>query len=342
MALAVLHLVIMVCLFTRDSFAKFVNEQCFLAKFLAVTGLTLVLMFVDNSHLRIYVQIAGIVSVIFLLYQSISLIDFGYNWNDTWVDKYTDGTTFYGILLILGSIGLFSLNAYLIHLNFSTFWISGCALNKGSLMLNILIIIAIVALVLLKYNENSSILTAFFISLLYTYYNGSALASYDSTKCNPFITESSNKFIYGSLYHILVNLLLAFITCVYTSVSDKTSEKFKQAGVIYKHDSDESDDTIEKLEVVNTADREQTEDTLEIYKTNEYVVFHLVMVMFSIYLTMIFFDWKKLDINLNRWGELLTANTAAFWIKMLNNVVFIGIYVWTLIAPYIIENRDFN
>lgn len=333
----------MICLFTRDTFAKFINEQCFFVKFLIVTGFTILLLFVDNNYLVTYVQIAGIVSIIFLLYQSITLVDFGYSWNDTWVDKYDQGTTFYGILLIIVSIGLCVGTGYIGYMNFDNFWVPGCNMNKTSLVLNVMFILTIVTLVLLKYNENSSILTAFFVSLIFTYYTGSALSSYGSTDCNPFATSVPDSFIYGSAYHILFNLLLAFITCVYTSVSDTTSDNFKQAGIVYKQDHDDTADSTKNLNEINTnGGNHNANDDVTIYKTNEYVIFHLVMIMFSIYLTMIFFDWRKLNIDSNKWADLLATNTTAFSLKMINSIVFVCIYVWTLVAPAVLENRDFN
>lgn len=45
------------------------------------------------------------------------MIDFGYVWNELWVEKYEEGTTFYGILLILFSLLLLAANITIISLN---------------------------------------------------------------------------------------------------------------------------------------------------------------------------------------------------------------------------------
>ncbi len=55
LALVLFHFVIMLLLFTRDSFAKFLNEQCFLLKAGIIAGIVFGLLFVDNNHLRFYV-----------------------------------------------------------------------------------------------------------------------------------------------------------------------------------------------------------------------------------------------------------------------------------------------
>ena len=84
-ALLIFHLILTVLLFTRDSFAKFVNEQCFGLKALIIVLITIALLFIHNSKLLLYVRFSSYVSFVFLIYQSIILIDFGYTWNETWV-----------------------------------------------------------------------------------------------------------------------------------------------------------------------------------------------------------------------------------------------------------------
>jgi hypothetical protein len=57
---------------------------------------------------------------------------------------------------------------------------------------------------------------------------------------------------------------------------------------------------------------------------------------------MIFFDWKDLTNNFEDWSELSNENKSGFIIKTIISIVFILMFVWTLIAPAILKNRDFN
>ena len=161
LALLILHITIIICLFTRDSFAKFVNEQCFPLKIIAVLVITFLLMFVDNSWMEFYVGMSEIISIVFLIYQSITLIDFGYVWNETWLEKYENGTTFYMVLMGVFSILLLGSNIYLLYFNFLNFWLPDCVYNKINLVTNVVVIIVLIVLVVLNLNESSSILTAF-------------------------------------------------------------------------------------------------------------------------------------------------------------------------------------
>lgn len=160
------------------------------------------------------------------------LIDFGYVWNEVWVEKYENGVTFYGILLILASLGLLMLNILMIYLNIKEFWISSCYFNKISIVFAIIALAAFICIVFLKLNEQSSILTAFFVSLLYTYLSGYALNSQNSKQCNPQNkVDKWTEYVYGFLFHIMINLLLGYITVVFASVSESSSEAFQKAGM---------------------------------------------------------------------------------------------------------------
>jgi hypothetical protein len=57
---------------------------------------------------------------------------------------------------------------------------------------------------------------------------------------------------------------------------------------------------------------------------------------------MIFFDWKDLSGSLETWSELSSENQTGFIIKTIASIVFVLMYLWTLIAPVILRNRQFG
>ena len=227
LALLIFHVVILIMLFTRDRFAKFVNEECFPIKFIAVLATVFVLMFVSNDKLIYFLTISKYLSVVFLLYQSIILIDFGYVWNEVWVEKYESGTTFYGVLLVIFSVGLFVANIFINALNIREFWIAGCSFNKFSIIFSFIMLISFVVLVFLKLNQESSILTALFVALLYSYLSGLAMNSSTDKVCNPQINvDEMRDFLYGYIIHIVINLALGYITVGFCSFSETSSKNF--------------------------------------------------------------------------------------------------------------------
>ena len=143
-----------------------------------------------------------------------------------WVEKYENGTSFYGILLILFSIFLLAANIFLLILNINEFWDNN-SFNKFSIIFAIIMIILFVILVLMKFNENSSILTALFIGFLYNYLSGIAMSSIDDEDPNKK-ENNYRKILYGFLFHFFINLILGFITVGFASLSEESSENFKK------------------------------------------------------------------------------------------------------------------
>lgn len=351
-SLFLLHFIIIILLFARDSFAKFVNEECFCLKIVFVILLTFIFLFIDNNVFFYYVKFSSYFSVFFLVYQSILLIDFGYVWNETWVAKFETGVTFYGILLILFSLCFATFNGFLIFVNIKNFWIEGCVYNKLNIVFSVIVVFVIICLVLLKFNENSSIMTAFFITCLFTYYNGNSLSSYNSEKCNPF---QNNKSTYKDLFYnfflnLFINLTLGLLTTIFASVSSKSSSTLKNTTnleIIPRVENEEEENLenfIENEENQNfqNLNKKNANQNLSIYKTNNFIYFHLMMCFFSVYLVMVFFDWKELNLDFDEWTELTSRSSSGFFIKTGNSLGFVVLYLWTLIAPIIFSDRDFN
>jgi hypothetical protein len=57
---------------------------------------------------------------------------------------------------------------------------------------------------------------------------------------------------------------------------------------------------------------------------------------------MIFFDWKGLPEKGLDWSSLNNENPAGFAIKTAISVILFLLYTWTLIAPRILKNRNFE
>lgn len=312
--------------------------------------MTIGLLFVDNYHLRTYVEVSTYLSLIFLVYQSIALVDFGYVWNEVWVQKYSDGTTFYGILLVLTSLLLLATNIAALFVNFYNFWLPGCYYNKVNLLLNVAFIFIVIVLVLLKTHENSSVLTALFVGTVFTYYNGLSMSSYWDDSCNPFSKSKENhSFMYEAIFYVFLNLFFGFLAVTSSTMTNGTSSSFQESGLKYKEPETLAESEIERS-LDGPADDRNIKDyiqreyrrTITDYKTNYYVTFHFLMMIFSVYLVMIFFDWKTLNLDYDKWVELLSSSPSGFAVKTFNSFCIAGIYIWTLVAPAIYTDRTFD
>ena len=341
----------LLCCLERGGFAKAVNEQCFMLKFLLVCGMVAGLLFVPNYYLRYFVEASAYASLLFVVYQSIALVDFGYMWNEAWVRRHEEGRNFYGVMLVLASLVMLAAVSLTLASNFRDFWRPGCSYNKLSLIANVAVIVLLLALVLLKYNQSSSVLTALFIALLVTYEHGLALSSFWVEDCNPYADASTrHTFLKSATMHIFVNLLRGILAVVVVSIGHSSSENFVKAGLHYRQQSVMDD--ARSLSVSNNqdADDENIKSFLQKefrpsfvkYRSNYFVLFHAVMMAFAIYLVMIFFDWRRVNIDLDNWTDLVSANPSGFAIKTFNSLLLIVLYIWTLLAPAVFPDRDFE
>lgn len=57
---------------------------------------------------------------------------------------------------------------------------------------------------------------------------------------------------------------------------------------------------------------------------------------------MIFFDWKALPESGMDWSSLNNESPASFGIKTAITVILVLLYFWTLIAPRVLKNRQFE
>ena len=168
------------------------------------------------------------------------------------------------------------------------------------------------------------------------------MASFYDETCNPFNKTGVQKsFIFDSVMHISVNVFFGILTVLCLSVDYESSDKITGAGLGYK--STDDDENNEKAMPIQKEESEnQITEVPTVYQSNYYIWFHFIMAVFSIYLVMIFFDWRELNINMEHWGQLLAPSPSAFFIKTISNFLFVMIYVWTLVAPGILHNRDFT
>ncbi|RHZ32043.1 hypothetical protein DYB26_006686, partial [Aphanomyces astaci] len=61
--------------------------------------------------------------------------------------------------------------------------------------------------------------------------------------------------------------------------------------------------------------------------------FHLIMVVGAMYMAMVLTQWDTAS------GH---ADGAAMWVHITSQWVSIAVYMWTLVAPYLVPDREFR
>ncbi|KAL0164966.1 hypothetical protein M9458_040719, partial [Cirrhinus mrigala] len=72
--------------------------------------------------------------------------------------------------------------------------------------------------------------------------------------------------------------------------------------------------------------------------TYSYSFFHFMLFLASLYIMMTLTNWYSPDSNY----ETMTSKWPAVWVKITSSWICISLYVWTLVAPLVLTNRDFD
>lgn len=343
LSLVILHFLIFLCILPKNRFSVFVNERFFFFKFIMIMVLTFGFLFVDNYYLVFVVKSSTYLSLVFLIIQSVSLIDFGYKWAENWNRKYEEGSKLFLFLTIFMTLLLFALTILVTIFNFQNFWISECLYNMVILIINVIIILTIFIIVLFTFDTFSTFLTTMFITLILTFMNGYSLSSINSQTCNNPASKN-NFFIYDTLFHITTNILLAFLSGFFISTSKSTSKKFQQVNLKYLRSNSNSNSL--SRSIFQDQDEEMIQYEMQVkflntvyYKNQYYLLFHVYCMFFAVYLIMVFFDWREFDLENGKWVQLVKSNTSGFVVKSFNWGVFGVIYFWTLVVPILKGER---
>lgn len=199
-----MYCIILLIVWTRNECSKLFNEGMWLLKIVFIGGIFIGFMYVDYSFFNGYRDFARIFGALFLVIQSVMLIDIFYVWGESWKAKYDAGAAWMSSVLLFTAIILYGLTLTLIILNFV--WFNGCGLNTFLNIANLVIIIAFTVVQLLGYNPNGSLITSGAQALYMTFLIFSAQLSGDSS-CNEALTNYDNIFT----MELVVGLILLFV-----------------------------------------------------------------------------------------------------------------------------------
>lgn len=203
--LLLFHLLIFLIILTRTTIAAVFHDGWWTFKFILVLAAFIATFYIDNSFFEGYVVMVKCLSVLFLIYQGITMLSLSYVINNAIVDAYENASgQWASIALIIFTVVLYILD--IVFLIYQFIWFGSCTINVILLIILIVFAIIFTVLVLLKTREDSSILTNAFVMSYALYLSYSAMAGKPEESCNPFIESNDN-----TIYQILLGLLFTII-----------------------------------------------------------------------------------------------------------------------------------
>eukprot|EP01017_Pseudomicrothorax_dubius_P007055 TRINITY_DN12131_c0_g1_i1.p1 TRINITY_DN12131_c0_g1~~TRINITY_DN12131_c0_g1_i1.p1 ORF type:complete len:492 (+),score=91.36 TRINITY_DN12131_c0_g1_i1:60-1478(+) len=356
-ALAVVFAFVLIVTLGKDRAAKLVNEGCWGFKVTCTLVLFLILFFIDNSLLDTYTNVAKPIGFLFLLFLIIMVIDLCYTWGEDWIARYDDGQEEYKWYLIVATVALYALNAYLILRGFKWFLEESseddCMPNASLLYANIAVIIGVSGLSISGISPNGSLLTSAGVGFLINYFVLTALASDPRHACNHFVRTDSPTFVY---FEVGAGALLTLGSLIYATLADdgnsSSSVKLVQELRLKAMNAHGESNEVEMQRLPNIAPLEEAKDDETLlqrleereilpYKSNSFAIFHFIMLLACFFLPMLATNWGSISFHSHP-TSYFQPSEGAKTLKLLAALLTGLLYTWTLVAPGLFPERKFT
>jgi hypothetical protein len=292
--------------------------------------------FIPNEFFNYYGWLALGFSGIFIVIQLIYLIDFAHSWAENWIDKMEDseetGKKWFALLLG-ASIVLLAISFVLTVVMYAYFCSDGVECGKNVAVISINVALCFLLSILSihpKIQEvmpRSGLLQAAVISAYATYLIFSANLSDDNTTCNPWKNDagaSSMALLVGAGFTIIA-VCYATFTAASNSAAELHVNHETTSLTATKHDEED-------------ATPHDNPDEPVPYSFSK---FHIVFMMGAMYIAMLMTDWSTVYHPAEQ-NVSVDSGLAAYWVKSVSSWICCGLYMWTLIGPVMLPDRDWS
>lgn len=318
-------------------------------KIIIMVGICVGAFFIPRGDFGKAWMVIGLIGAfLFVLIQLVLIIDFAHGWAESWVEKYEETESkcyYFGLLFFTVVFYLVALTGIVL---FYVFYAKGdCALHKFFISFNLILCVGVSILAILpkiqEVNPRSGLLQAAIISLYVQYLTWSAMTNNPERECNPSLTAikggdqaqvwTGDTFDWQSIIGLFIWLFAVLYSSIRTSTHSQVGKLTMSEKTILQSDSG-SDDSSKDSEKGG----QHVYDNEEEEVAYSYSFFHFMLCLGSLYVMMTLTNWYSPSSDF----KTLNANMPSVWVKISSSWVCIGLYIWTLIAPLVLRNREFN
>ncbi|XP_049821757.1 probable serine incorporator isoform X2 [Aethina tumida] len=315
-------------------------------KYMVVIGGVIGAFFIpEGSFATVWMYFGMIGGFLFIIIQLILIVDFAHSWAEAWVGNYEETESrgwFFGL------IGFTLLN-YVISITGLTLLFvfytkaGDCDLNKFFISINLILCVIISAISILPSVQNklprSGLLQSSIVTLYVTYLTWSAVSN-SKSECNPgiwgiFGVKSEN-------HNIDVIGLLIWMCCVlYSSLrtASNSSKITMSENILAKDNGAEPYTPLAGNDGGESGDGgKKVWDNEEESVAYSWSFFHVMFALATLNVMMTLTNWYKPNSSLESFG----VNAGSMWIKEISSWLCLTLYAWTLVAPILLPDREFN
>ncbi|XP_064024072.1 serine incorporator 3 [Pogoniulus pusillus] len=301
----------------------------------------------------------------FILIQLVLLVDFAHSWNESWVERMEEGNAKCWYAALLSCTGLFYALSLVFLVLFCVFYTrpDGCTENKIFISINVILCIAVsIVSVLPKVQEHqprSGLLQSSIITLYTMYLTWAAMSNEPERSCNPSllniiaqittptaapenttvvpVTPGPPKSLQWWDAQSVVGLVIFVLCLLYSSIRSSSHSQVSKL-TLSGSDSAMLEDTAALGSAAEEGDIRRVTDNERDGVQYSYTFFHFMLFLASLYIMMTLTNWYSPDADF----KTMTSKWPAVWVKITSSWFCLVLYLWTLVAPLVLTNRDFS
>uniref|UniRef100_A0A8C0B5X5 Serine incorporator 2 n=1 Tax=Buteo japonicus TaxID=224669 RepID=A0A8C0B5X5_9AVES len=325
-----LFALLMVCVRSSKDPRAAVQNGFWFFKFLVLVGITVGAFYIpDGAFTSVWFYFGVVGSFLFILIQLILLIDFAHSWSQLWLHNAGESNAkgWYAALCIFTFIFYATSIAAIVLLYIYYTKPEGCTEGKVLISINLILCLIISAVSILPKIQDaqphSGLLQASLITLYTIYVTWSALANVPTQTCNPTLLVRNSTVSATATQTLttwwdapsIVGLIIFILCTLFISAAGAGGEAAAMESGLHRAYDNEQDGV-----------------------SYNYTFFHLCLLLAALYIMMTLTNWYRPDESL----QVLTSPWTAVWVKICSSWAGLLLYLWTLVAPLVLPNRDFS
>ncbi|XP_004687460.1 PREDICTED: serine incorporator 3 [Condylura cristata] len=337
-------------------------------KIAAIVGIMVGSFYIPGGHFTTAWFIIGMAgAAIFILIQLVLLVDLAHSWNESWVNRMEEGNPRCWYVGLLSITSLFYILSIILAVLLYTFFTrsDGCTENKFFISINLILCVVVSVISvhpkIQEHQPRSGLLQSSIITLYTMYLTWSAIANEPDRSCNPGLMAiiaqiTAPTLAPGNTTAVAPTItppsrngpsldkenfigLIIFVLCLlYSSIRTSSNSQVNKLTL-----SGSDSVILNETASGGAGDEEDGHPRRALDNEKEavqysYSLFHFMLCLASLYIMMTLTNWYSPDAQF----QSMTSKWPAVWVKISSSWVCLLLYVWTLVAPLVLTNRDFS
>ncbi|KAJ1523458.1 hypothetical protein ONE63_001313 [Megalurothrips usitatus] len=295
----------------------------------------------DSSFATTWLYFGMIGGFLFIIIQLILIIDFAHSWAERWVGRYEETESKWWYVALLSATAIMYIASITGIVLLYVFYSSpgDCSLQKFFISFILILAVGVSTVSIIpsvqERQPRSGLLQSSVVTLYTVYLTWSALSSSSDTQCKPNIFGPSDGSKVGFDQQAIIGLIIWMCCILYSSIrSASSSSKITMSEHVLVKDGGERGGLTEDSGKGGQKVWDNEDDGV----AYSWSFFHLTFCFSTLYIMMTLTNWFQPNSSL----ATFSSNDASMWVKVISSWMCMGLYLWTLIAPVVLPNREFN